>query len=605
MKMLTVLCIVAIVANVAMAATTDIYYYEGEDLLSGLTWEAVGGEVSTDDGKEITGLAVTVPDRKMYELAPYDYSLFIQAYWANKTTGNWSKYTIDLAGQWIDMMPGTNYAKDGFGVSHKTLRVESQLDSHFLVNFEEHDSEPVNVEGSLKNGRVAQVDLTEKIIIQSILDIDLEMSGFALIGNVPGGINFNGTLISFLDPQEPQTSKIEDLIIRNEENFIVGKTGNVTVGESWMAQTYNWSVERGVWQSDYETVQINITSSIFDWYPYEQQVWISNDVSVPVKNHVYVNNTVETNDTIYWSVVETTHTLQDGAFIEGSQDIPWGDCDSEHWRTTHELADFQPWKDQYMPRYGNAADSSMELGQDDAVAFALANSQGLQDWLANYSHDGRVIIGDSGCGIVRDDLDQLDPEKKQGNHTWELEFYYTPTDEEWEEALDEYYETEEWNQTWGYAVTVVQRIENRPVGGLDYGDLYFLEEGIDNESYGRYTMDGLRDELLTLSSAEQIMRSFPRLEEKMRINAITDDLEMLEDDFWWFSFYPLGASVSFVDDMLTSLTGLTLPTVESAYQYQQGFVGVEGESLSTSVDATTGRLVYYLSAQGTPIFTLL
>jgi hypothetical protein len=563
-----------------------------------------------DDGKIIEGLKVKVPDYKLHDIAPYDYEVFLQLYWKNKSSGEFYRYTISISGQWIRMVKNVVTVTDGFGTDHRVVQFLDDIQTHFTITIEESGSEPLSANGEVDSDMADFYDLNyKKSVIKQPINISLAISNLPSLPDLPigsDGLSYDATFVGFPDPNDEVDPTLGEEIFGDGETLEVGDLGVVdaSFGESdWEQMLYNWTVEDGVWQSGYETLRINITSKFFDWRPFNEQIWISSDVSFPVKEYIYSNTSFETQNESYYMVMITDKTLQDNGFQSGDGDIPWGTCNgNEHFTNSHGLADLSSWKSDFVPESNDIDDSSFSFDVRDAVDYAVDNSQGLQDWLDEWNHGGRVMVNNARYNVTKTTADTLDVQNRAGRYSWNLTFLYTPTQQERQEVYDVYEETGIYEQPyWRYRVTVVNDV-NKSLA--DYTeDMYITFQVASNRSRGRYTTNDFGAGMVSLASSEDVMRSYPELDSLLELDRATDEIEWEDGDSYSLAFLEMGSDTS-LTGLLDTITGFSLPETTLSWAMQQGTVWEDGRTVSATVDAEDGRMVYYMIAEGTPLQAL-
>jgi hypothetical protein len=564
-----------------------------------------GGDVSSD-------LKVNVPDHKLHDIAPYDYSVFMQFFWKNKSSEEFYKYTISISGQWIRVIKNTQQIMDGFGDTHRVVWYTDDMNSHFTITIEQNDSEPISASGEIDvlKGDSYDLNYRSKILKQTI-NASLKLTSLPSLPDLPigsEGLKYDANVITYLDPNYERSSNMADDIFGGEKTLGVGDSGQIdkTVGDDdWESQVYNWTVDKAIMQSGYETLLVNITAPLIEgWLPFQQNLWISNDVSFPVKEYSWINSSYEDENETFWFITESEKTLQDKAFQRGDADIPWGSCPAaNHFRNTHKLSQFSSWKNDWVPENGNLDDTSFKYGMRDAVDFALDNSDGLQEFLDEYDDGNRVMVYDCWYNETKDTQQELDPQRRAGKFTWNCYFAYCPTEEEMEVAYDNYYDNDTWEPRWVYWVAVSREVNK--TGTLYNEDIYLSrnERPEWNGSRGWRTKDQFPGLMLTLSTSEDIIRSYPEAEAALILDPLTNDIKWEEDDYYDFNILDLGTDDT-LTTMLNSITGISFPRTRTAYTIQQGSVWEDGQTVSISVDAETGRMVYYGEASGTPLQAL-
>jgi hypothetical protein len=596
---IAVLCIIAIIINAyTFAFTENTEWVKDDD----------GGNETIDQS-----LSVNVPDQRMRDLAPYDYSLYMQYFGMNTSSGAWYRYTLAVSGQWIKTVKAKTVIQDGFGDQRQTVDFVDDISTHFSITVEQNGSESVSTTGEVDALMENFKDLGDSTkVLKQIVNVSLKLTGIPALPDLPlgeEGLKYDASLVTFQDPNDEVSRSLDQEIFGGENVLKVNDGGQIdkTVGdEDWEYQVYNWTVEEAEIQSGYETLKVNITAGLAEGlWPFNRQIWISNDVAAPVREYTISNSTYTYEDYTDYILVKIDKTIHTDGFQRGEAEIGWGAGGAGNaYKTTHDLADFSSWKNDWVPKSGDLSSSSFQFGIREAMDFALDSSDGLNGWLAEHDHDGRVLIYDCWYNETKDTADELDPQRLAGMFKWNFRFAYTPTEEEMDAAIENWYENNVWEERWSYWVAACREV-NRT--GVQYTEDIYLtkDEAPDwNWSRGWRMEDELPSGMLTLSSSEDILRSLGELDELIEKDTLTGKMKFEQDDMYSLSIIELGTEDT-ITEMVNAITGMTYPESRRAYLFQQGTVWEDGSTLSASVDAETGRLVYWLVASGTPLAALL
>ncbi len=593
-SIIAALCVVALLVN-AFA-----YYFSGE-----IEW------IENSNRKvKINNLVVRVPEKYIHDAAVFDHSVFVQLYWHNKSTDEWVRYTLVINGQWSEAIPGISDSKDGYGEVHTTLHTVRNVNSQFSLTLEKNDSEPATVFGSVEIDHEEFIDLKTRDVVKNINNASVSVTGIPSLPDLPipsGGLTYSGSMISFPDPTADSTETLEEAIFGRGQTLRVGDGGelNYTQGnESWQQEVYHWKVEEGVMQSGYKCLRVNITATFFDnFMPFNQQIWVSNEASYPVKSTLWTNMSWSNEWEEGYTYSKTAKTMHTNGFYRGDANPPWGLCVSKyHYRSAHPLAERTHWKDNLMPADGDISTSSFEVKSEDAFNYAKEHSEGLKEFFSTYNHDGRVIIEYAEYSVYKDDTDKLDPQQLAGNYTWNFSVVYCPTKEERDAAHDHYEETGE-RPYWQYQIAVTKEVERRLVGYVNTTTISY--EMLSNKSWGGdYTLDELNDLSVTLASSEKVLRNFPEVMENLHTDPNTGKLVFGENDRYGYAVTGIESN-DMVLTMIERITGLTTPSSVRSWYIQQGTIWEDGETVSAGVDVDTGRMLYLLKASGIPLGPLL
>lgn len=601
--MLTI-CAIAILANVVSGY-----------ILEGTTTEWLDLD-EDDEQEELQGLKVIVPDHKLGDVATYDYTSIILMYGKNYSSEEWVRWTLTIKGQWTESILETKEVMDTFGDMRSTLSSRFTGDSKFTIVLEQNDSEPITVNGDLNIKRTEFTDLFNEKGVRADTNASLTLTGIPSLPELPipgGSLSYSGYMGMYPDPDDDPEESLEELIYGNGKEMEVGDFGKIdksSGAQGWNKIIYNWTVEKGMKVSGYETLLINATSDTMDWggRNYLRTILnIANDVSFPVRSYLETNNSYDDENGTFYIFASTNKLLHPNEFTSGSSQIPWGEGSGSPFATMHNLADRKTWSDSYLPKEGDMEGTSFEFGFEEAVDYALDNSPGLNDWLDSLgnSHD-RITVHDTWYNVTRDDRDKLDPDRRAGKHVWNISFVYTPTDSEEEAAIDNYYNGDGSLPDWNYRIAVANNVE-KPVVGPHVENVYIDWEIVFNRTWGMLTRSEISSQLITLESSEGVIRSYPQVLSQINVDPITDKFVWENEDFydyWILDRTDNDEWYNFQQTMVESLTGMTTPTIRIGYLLTQGSVWEAGTVFSVGIDAEDGRLVYYANAEGTPLAPL-
>jgi hypothetical protein len=581
-QILAILCIIAIILNVYVAVYQD-------DL--GEEW--TGGHGEDLENIDFSEFTVTVPEMMIGDVAQYDYSIFVEMFWENKTSGDWEKYTLTANGQLIDRLPPVTTIKDGFYMDHSTLYVREETEATFTIVIDGSDSEKITIHGSLNGYREEYTDLNEKNVIQVITDGHVEVDK---IRQLPIPISYDGRMRSYPDPNAFVEESLDEKIYLGNKMRKVGDTGSILRNleggwtSEWLSQTYNWTIVGGETVAGYNSLIINISTGFFkDFMPFNKQIWIANEVSFPVKVFVRTNTSAEDEKGSFYTIIEHTRTLRKNGFTRGTKEIPWDACQAgSHFLNQNPRGEYQSWE--YMPESGSSYDtSSFNFKSEDAVNYALENSIELKRFLNRYDD---VVIAGAGYKVVKDAIAELDPAGKAGSYNWNLSFRYKPSYEEYVEA----WENDE-DPDWCYYVNLTRNLTKET--GIDK---YSEEIKIINEgSMGRtspFSKSELASNTLTLAASETIFKLDDEIESEVYNTKGEIDFEDTEYYLWLND--PSSASSPGMS-IIETITGISLPRTKYSWGVETG--GLEsGSSFSAAVDIETGQLQYILTLDGTALY---
>lgn len=589
-KIVVVLCIAAL-----SVATVDGYVeFTGVEVPSFTSQDDGGG-----DGPPMSKIeTVTIPENKLREVVHYDHIIRIEFYFGNKSSGEWVFWALDVSGQELIKIPGIATKPDGFGEDHSVMHLRRELSAQFTVLLDDSEGESITADGEYDVQRDEYVDLSEEIVLR--IDTNANISVDELPStNIP--LSFRGFMRSYFDPHLPKLETLEDSIYGEGQTINLGQTGEWVDETTWTQLTYDWVAERGEIIAGYETILINVSTDFGDddfSVPFKELIWISNEVSAPVKQFIHTNTSWDGEEEIGYILLENTFKLRENGYTEGAQPIPWNTCNGFHWLDEHPWGETETWKGNYMPKSGSDFDeSSFHWKPEEVIEFLEVEhpSDGLELYLSDFPE--AIIIG----AKYNASVDTSDPEDKAGEFWWNLTFGSVrrsdQTGSSWN--LENRYRVLVYNNTEWYTDptdlqdpikhTVEKRLE------LDIG-----------KSGGTSPLapDDIKSQTITMASSEKIFKTDDKV---MEAFYPYEDLGITELD-WGDgdeTEYSLGASSGqqgFGMDLIATLTGIQTQTWSKYYWSVEKEDLMEGGSLaSASLDAETGRLIGYMEIEGTAL----
>ena len=575
---------------------------------SGGGW--LGGGGGGDNG-DLGALSVTVPEIKLYDLITYDYHVFAELYGKNMSSGQWEDYTLIIDGQMKRSYPALVDAVDGFNVPHKTVQFDTDTTAKFTIFINASDAEPLQIGGNLEAKRKEYIELNSGRPIDSFTEASVGIDRLPKY-NVP--LSFEGWIDAYPDPNKELIKTVDDNIFAEGQTVDRGENGTFIIGQEYqnygftMGTRYNWSAEAAQKISDQKALRINITGTLFgagtgeqneDWLTFNETAWISNECSFPVKRYsltdIYSEDKDRQNNThVSRTVLEVTNTLSRNGYTRGTAAIPWGEPSAVTFDKRHPIGEFTGW--QYTPSDGSGVQgSSFEFGVDGAVAEALRNSTGLQNFVNSYNRPGRNCMVDSaGYNFTPD---PTDISGQAGVYRWNLSFSVYPDQAEQQAARQSN------KYDFRYSIVVVDNVtwsieRLRTV----YKHRVYIEHdwGV-QRGYGSFNREFLASEGVALASSEQIMMLNERVKSGVT-NSRTGDID------WKESTYFLGAAGMGSGtpglSMLQTLTGLTFPSVDYAWGVQTQTVYESGHTFGAAIDVETGQLVYVMDISGTALLAI-
>jgi hypothetical protein len=588
---LAVLCILAIVLNVYIG----IFYEEAKE-------EWTGGTNIDDDIIDYSEFSVTVPEIKVGDIAQYDYTIFAEMFWENKTSGNWTKYTLNANGQLVNRVSDIIEKKDGFNMKHQTVDVREETAATLSITIDGSDSEKFVIHGSIDGTRDEYTELAERKVIQVATDGNVELDK---IRQVPIPVSYDGRMRNFPDPNLEREQSLDEQIYLGNKTLKLEDNGNILTipegefDEELLTQLYNWSVIRGEKVAGYNTLVINITTGFFwgwmPWMPFVKRVWIANEVSVPVKVFIRTNSSAENEEGSFYTIIEHTRTLQTEGFSPGTKIVPWNPSGNANFHQKHPMGEFRDYN--YLPGSGKYYDrGSFDHKPEDAEQFALENSAGLNQYLNKYDKNGRVIVTTAAYNVVKDTIADLDPTGKAGSYNWNLSFRYNPTRDEIIDA----WQNNDWPE-WCYYVNLTRNL-TKETGINKYSEEIKIINEYSRSYTAPYNKNDFDDRLLTIDSSEEIFKLDPEIEDQI-FNPISGELDF-EDMSYALVMGDITAANMPGIDLLETITGITLPTSKFSWAVQKGSVYLSGNTFSAAVDVETGQLLYVMEISGTELYRL-
>jgi hypothetical protein len=591
--------VIAVLCVVVLAMTT----VDGVDrVISGDNQ----GDDTVKEGEMSTITSVTVPLPKVGDYIQYDHEMLVEYRYENKTSGNYSHWALDVWGTSDIEIKGETSKKDGFGQLHSVMYLRRELGAQFTITADSHDDESISANGEYDIARDEYTDMAEERIIFTEADAWLKVDELPST-NIP--LEFDGYMRSYFDPHEEVDETLEEAILEDDRYIEVGESGtfDYEIWEDYPIE-YTWKAEHGLKTSGYETIFINITSDFGDEnfsLPFQESLWYTNDVSVPVRQHIITTDTFEDENTYFYFIIENDFTLQINGFEGGEEDILWGTdkCNGDHWRFEHPDSEFESWSDNYMPLSGTDFDqSSFDFKPEDAMTFLTTMDPATNQYPSNDlmefldSYDDAMVINAEYTAEKNSAGDPL-PEKKQGEYWWNLTFGHKRTDEDEGPSNELPYRYE-------IKVKQTSTYEALPPPG-DYEDVWEIEEdyGVDNGT-SPFSYWDLSSDAITMTSCEEIMRT----DDKVMELFYTRPSGIEDEELSWGELEGTSFNLDVMDwgmfgmDLIGTLTGIQTQTTSQYYWTVSKEDLLEGGTMaSASVDAQTGRLISILYIKGTAL----
>ncbi len=550
---------------------------------------------------------VQAPTNRVGDDYEYDFSIFAEVYWINKTSGNYSKYTVTGEGQWDNAIYPVQQVETGFGDLHDAVVKRQVLDGKCTIILDSSDTGKVSVDGSYSAENKVYTELKDKKDIKSVNHGELTIDQMPK-ATVPIPISYQGDVRYYPDPYEDQKETLDELIWV-DKNLTEGDSGSAWFEGSSEDSSgfYNWSADyvekvklAGSSGTNIDTMRVNVTSSLWGIMDFQKTFWLSSEHPYPIKVFMRTNQTWEDEEGLFYTIIEQERTLRN--YRRGATDIPWALDEDPEYPDLHPLGEYKKWDK--VPRGGYKFDSMNEeqtindqinihMSPEQAFDFALENSDKLNEFLETYP--GAYITSAHFNATV----EPTDLQKNAGSQRWNLtlEDYMDRAD-----AYDYAEENDEWPRKSCYS-SIMKNITKslNPLDPDPYSATTELEKE-DNFKQGLTTKkrNDMDSEGLTLSGALDILQDddvaagwfFDSPD-----NLKTDELELVMGEGATAAEMP-GAEI------VEIMTGLTMPHAKFVWHFQLGSVWLVGEGKMTGIDIETGRLVYVMEISGNQMMGL-
>jgi hypothetical protein len=554
-------------------------------------------DVNPDEGQWSEVQTVTMPENMIGDNIQYDLITRIELYFENKTSGEWTYWALDVGGQQLIDYRSTAKMIDGFGAEHSTLIVDRDIYAGFTVYLDDSEGEQVTSKGEFDAQREEYTDLMELKTVR--IDTNANISVDELPStNIP--LSFRGFTRSYFDVNLPLEETLEDGIYGKQQTISVGDTGEWTDETTWNDVKYSWEAQKAKKISGYDTVLVNVTTDFGDddWsLPFMNLIWISNDVSVPVKQFIRTNTSWDTDEEAGYILLENTFVLIKDGFTRGIDDIP-NDCSGAHWLQEHPYADKESWSGNFMPVSGDGwEESSFHWKPEEAIDWLERDhpSDDLADFLSQ-NPDAIVTSANYNASV-----DDSDPNGHAGEFWWNLTFGIERQDGQSYYGAENRYTALIYNNTeWDWDLSdplnrkVVYDIEHRVE--LDMG-----KRGGSSPLSPR----DIESQTVTMASSEKIFKTDNMVLDAFYAGALGSEREELEWGNGDDSSYSLGTSSGeqgFGMDLIATLTGIeTQIWGKYTWSLSKEDLMEGGVMASISLDAETGRLITYMEIEGTAL----
>jgi hypothetical protein len=589
-KAIAVLCVLVI----GVSTVDGVVDYSGVDLPGFTPQDKEEGDIEWSDIKE-----VTMPENKIREVMHYDHIIRIELYWENKTSGEWTYWALDVSGQELIKIPGTKTMIDGYSEDHSTMYLRRELSAQFTVFMDDSEGESVTADGEYDVQRDEYMDLGEEIMVR--IDTNANISVDELPStNIP--LSFRGFTRSYFDPHLPAVETLEDAIYGEGQTIKLGDTGDWVDDTSWNEVTYDWVAERGEIIAGYDTVLINVSTDYGsdDWsLPFMELVWISNEVSYPVKQFIRTNTSWDGEEEAGFILLENTFELRNNGFTEGSSAIP-NNCQGFHWLDEHPLADTESWSGNFMP-LSSRSDSDWEES-----SFHWKPEEVI-DWIEekHESDDLALFLSENPDSIVTNaqynaSLTGTDPLDIEGEFWWNLTFGHEGEEGQgW--GAENRYRVLVYNETIYEGMDRTDPLNPVPIYNID---ISFLEDYGKQGGSSPLNPSDILSQTVTMASSEKIFKTDDKVMENFYPyeNLGVTELDWEDGDGAEYSLGTSSGEQGFGMDLIATLTGIQTQTWgKYTWSLAQEDLMEGGTLSSCSLDAETGRLISYMEIEGTAL----
>jgi hypothetical protein len=536
----------------------------------------------------IDAITVQVPKKRSGDVLQYDYDFFGEIYAKNRTSGNWSRITLEANGQMRESYPGISSQTDGFNQPHQTWQWSSDIRLSLVITIEEYspgeENEPFILSGSIDGSRKKYSTLNGNIPILNyaggLLKVDEISSVEAQIPEFEFSIDAWTYPDLSITPERP----LEERLYGQQNALNEGMNGSYgETQEDWgnYTQWYNWTVETSERVRGYDCTRLNITSDFFGFFYLSKILWLSNDVPAPVRAS-YVSITRWNEPEEFGHIVLTTNqTLVKQGYQQGSSVININHNGKETFLSRHPSGAYNSWE--VGPKDGSLSTTSFEFGLQEALDHAMANSEDLQEWLR--THPSPIITE---AGYFEKDTDQLNMDQ----FVWNITLADEPGNwEDWDL----------WYSTNAYEINVSKFIERRPI----LGDLVTYEIDPEERAWYGYAVvpeEDLASGLVTLASSERIWSQLSRVSSRV-YSGVEQKVDFADARY----FITMGgiSPAGFGMDLLDTLTGVSIPTTNYTWALQYGNVWEGASTFMVGVDVETGRVIFITDISGPQALSLI
>ncbi|MGA1820310.1 MAG: hypothetical protein ACMUHU_04795 [Thermoplasmatota archaeon] len=565
--------------------------------------EGQGTQDGNDDDDDLQYSDITtleVPPVKIGDQARYDYELFAQMFWENKTSGEWGRYTFTGEGELLQYIEEIQEVEDGFHTTHDAMELSYETRASFALKIEGSDVDTATIPGTLELQRSEFTNVFDKHALKALNSGEIAIEDLGSVFGAQGAsladVSYAIDMKTYPDPHDDPVISMDDAIYGMGQVLTLNSRGIYEGEPVWGEENreYNWSVEGAYKLFEHDTFKVNVTSDIWGFLFFNRQFYITPDYPFPIKGYTKTNSSYYGEEESFYIILETRQQIKEeiGSLKRGTGDIPWGDPSGHsEYPDLHPAGEFDRWS--YVPSDGSDVSRSSFSGFtiNEAVNHALDNSEDLKDFMREYESKGLVVVENSAWNKSFED-------RLERNRTywWNLTFSYVYDQDE---LYDYYQENGEWPE-WRYRILVGRSFEEGRTGDVKVSTFIAGDEG--DNAHGR-RRGGLGEgsfdvgnEVVTLTHSERILR----IDDDIKAEAFENN--MLKDGVkFYYSVVGFNEQNNQGLLLLQQLTGIQTPTADNAWSLQKDQVWTGGSTFTAAIEASTGQLIYTTAIEGSEL----
>ncbi len=594
--------IAMVILTLGLLSNVGIGLYQNNVNITSPGTDDTGGN-GEDENPVSDIVELVVPDIRLGDQVTYDYGLFAEMYWENKTSGEWGKYTFKGEGELLQYVDEITDITDGFQISHNSVKMAYDTRAHFDLTMSGSEKDTITIPGNLDIARSEFNNLFDKHQIMSHNAGSIAIEGLGQWGQKTLDVEYVADLRTYSDPSAEPTESLDDAIYAEGQTLTLDSTGTFEPdglsdgngGEVYF-QKYDWKVEGAYELNERDAMKINVTSSFWDFLSFKRIFYISGDSPFPLKGFTRTNTSFEDEEGVFYIILETTRELKsDSSLRIGTEPIPWGSTKGHNeYIEEHPAGQYETWL--RAPSDGTEVEYSSFAGfpLSQAMSFAEERSEGLSDFLDEFDRKGTVLV-DSAV-FNETDIDLLG---KNTTQFWNISYAYVATSEEYHQYRRDYGEWPEW----AYRINIARSIETDLQGNTVESIYIFKDEGDDRHGLTNGAMSEtdlkMGTKLLTTTHAEKIFR----VDDEIKAMAFKNN-NLKKDINFTYTVLGINSDNNPGMTLIQQLTGLSMPTSDNAYVIQAGQVRTGGSTYSAAVDANTGQLLYVTDIEGSELASI-